>query len=130
MVLERGRHVTALALSLLYPGLGHLYVRSWYRALGWYLGGLVVLLAVSPDALSALLAARTVEAALLASRSMPVGTLVVVLLGSRVLGTADVWWLLRRRTGNDGTTHCDSCSRARDPDVAFCPWCLDATDRQ
>lgn len=129
---NRRRRSTAVLLSLLYPGLGHLYVRSWHRALGWYLGGLAglgLLFAVTPGVTAALVASQSIDAAVRAARELPVDALVVVVLGLRLLGSADVWWVLRRRARGMAPTRCDSCARERESDLNFCPWCLDATDR-
>jgi len=132
MASNRGRRTTAVLLSVLYPGLGHLYVRSWYRALGWYLGGLAglgLLVAATPGVTAALVASQSIDAAVRATRHLPVDALVGVVLGLRLLGTADVWWLLRRRARGPAPARCDSCARTRDSALDFCPWCLDATDR-
>lgn len=125
MEAKHGRRVTAVLLSVLYPGLGHAYVRSWRRALLWYLGGFGVLLTASPELLTSALGTQGIDALLRASQQVSVETLVVVVLGMRALGTADVWLLLSRRSKDGGATHCDSCARQHDPEIDFCPWCLD-----
>lgn len=130
MELNHGRRTTAVFLSILYPGLGHAYVRSWRRALCWYLGGFGLLLVASPELLAAVFGTQGVEALLEASRQIPVETLVAVVISVRVLGTADVWLLLTRRARSDGKAHCESCARESDPDIDFCPWCLDAAEGQ
>jgi len=72
-----GRSVVfAVVLSLLIPGLGHLYAGKYGRSLIWFVGALVIGLILNQEA--------TVSSMSLA---------LVTALG--VLAAADCWWLMK-----------------------------------
>lgn len=89
----RKRPWLAAALSLLYPGVGHLYLRQWLRALLWIvlvIGASFVLIPTNiiPETTS-------LSAILEASQSVPVTATVVILL-LRLLSMGDAYVLARR----------------------------------
>jgi len=120
----------AAALAFLYPGLGHIYLREWLRAILWF--GLVVsastLLvgeAAIPDALS-------VDAVIAASRAMSAEAS-VALLAITVLSMADAYWMASRGNKEAETEaeadadaegrSCPNCGKELDEDINFCHWC-------
>jgi hypothetical protein len=75
--LRAGRSVVfAIVLSLLIPGLGHLYAGRYSRALVWFVGALAIGLILNQEA------------------TLSSGSLVLVTaLG--VLAAGDCWWLMK-----------------------------------
>ena len=125
----------AAVLALFYPGLGHVYLREWLRALAWFgLAFATVALALPssavPDA-----GEFSLDAVMSASRALPVEALIAVFV-LRVLNTVDAYRLARREpqvaetADTDGERHCPNCGRETDTDLAFCQWCTEplATD--
>jgi len=89
----RKRPWLAAALSLLYPGVGHLYLREWFRALLWFalvIGASLVLIptGIIPETTSA-------SAILEASQSVPLTATIAILL-LRLLSMGDAYVLARR----------------------------------
>ncbi|QSG14078.1 DUF7575 domain-containing protein [Halapricum desulfuricans] len=89
----RKRPWLAAVLSLLYPGVGHLYLRQWFRALLWLalvFGASLVLIPadIIPEATSA-------SAILEASQSVPLTATIAILL-LRLLSMGDAYVLARR----------------------------------
>jgi hypothetical protein len=126
-VTATGRKRPWLAAALaLYPGLGHVYLREWIRALLWFgliftTGSLMVPSDVTPTTIS-------YEAYVTAVGGVaPTAWLVV--LGVTVLSMADAYWMARKANSEpvDPTVdNCPACGKELDGDIAFCPWC--ATD--
>jgi uncharacterized paraquat-inducible protein A len=124
----------AAALAFLYPGLGHIYLREWLRAILWF--GLVVststLLvgeAAIPDALS-------VDAFVTASQAMSAEA-TIALLAITVLSMADAYWMASRAnesaeaetdTVAEGES-CPHCGKELDEDISFCHWCTTEIER-
>lgn len=120
----------AALLALVYPGLGHLYLRAWLRALLWF--GLIMsaVVVLVPDLSSAGAGGpmATAEAAWDATRALPLRTQ-ALLTGMMVLEAFDAF-VLARRTGTaergddaDAVGTCPNCGRELDEDLDFCPWC-------
>lgn len=103
----------AAALTVLVTGLGHLYLRQWFRALAWFL--LIVLtgtLFVPESVLESPMSAEIEEVA-------PV--LLVALLA-----VVDAYLQARRHNAQvamDNAERCAYCGRATDPELSFCQWC-------
>ncbi|WP_335999917.1 zinc ribbon domain-containing protein [Halorientalis halophila] len=121
---SRKRPILAAVLGLLYPGLGHVYLREWVRALLWF--GLIVLTGslLIPD--SVYPSTLTVDSLMAMSEAMPLEALVAL---SAVTGMnmVDAYVLASRnnrtsqRVAEGG--QCPSCGREVDPDLEFCHWC-------
>jgi len=121
----------AAMLAFLQPGLGHLYLRAWIRAVLWFVlwfGTLTV--AVPSAAPGGLLAVA--ERTLGALSSLPPGA--ALALGSVTLfSTLDAYWLATRvndraRRVEEGTADCPHCGREVDADLDFCHWCTEPID--
>jgi uncharacterized paraquat-inducible protein A len=115
----------AVLLAILYPGLGHLYLREWIRGIMWF--GLVVssvMLLLPADAFPETV---SVDAYLSAAAAIPLHvSLAIVALSA--LSVADAYWLARRAATPaavaDGETRsCPNCGKELDEDLDFCHWC-------
>jgi hypothetical protein len=125
----RKRPILAAVLGLVYPGLGHVYLREWARALLWF--GLIVLTGslLIPD--SAIPTTLTVDSMMQMSRAMPLRA-VVALSAVTGMNMVDAY-ILASRTNETSQrvaegTQCPSCGRDVDPDLEFCHWCSTELD--
>jgi len=115
----------AAALALVYPGLGHLYLRLWARSVVWFgvLAGATFFLlpqvAVGPQPGPA----AVVDAAGAAWSSTSVRSR-ALLAGMVALQSVDAF-LLAATGGDAGEESCPACGEGLDDDVAFCPWCAE-----
>ena len=113
----------AALLSVLYPGLGHVYLRLWGRALLWFLSivtatALLVPPEVYPSTLS-------VSAAMEAARALPLTVSLTILLMT-MLNVLDAYMMARQSgeespEGEEAT--CPNCGKEVDEDLDFCQWC-------
>ena len=118
-------------LAFIQPGLGHLYLRAWIRALLWFalwFGTLAVAVpSAGPGGVFAV-AERTLGTL----AALPTGA--ALALGSVTLfSTLDAYWLASRtderapRSGTAAAT-CPNCGREVDADLEFCHWCTEPID--
>jgi hypothetical protein len=120
----RKRPLLAAVLGLVYPGLGHVYLREWARALLWF--GLLILTGslLIPDGVYP--TTVTVESLTEMSRAMPLRA-VVALSAVTGMNMVDAYILASRsnETSQPVTegTQCPSCGREVDADLEFCHWC-------
>lgn len=127
--MTRRRAAVAGVFAVLYPGLGHVYLREWLRALTWFgLALLTAAIVVPADVLS------TVEAGglatlLEASRSLPFASLVALLM-VRLLNVVDAVWLglAPEPTATEDGESCPACGGELDPELEFCHWCTTRLD--
>lgn len=126
--LIRRRPIIAGLLGFLYPGLGHIYLRAWLRAIAWFALALVTAAMVVPDSAVTAFQQTGVEGLISASRnfSMEVtGSLLVV----RVLNVVDAYLtgLRQDRAAERGpeteAATCPNCGGELDEEIDFCPWC-------
>lgn len=139
----------AAVLAVIYPGLGHLYLRRWFRALAWFLlVFLTVQITLPPSALPES-GEFSIEAVLAASQALPIEA-TFALLVLTILNIADAYYLARQRsteaagrsepmetiqdavgddsTGDESPDHCPHCGRTTDTDLDFCQWCGEPID--
>jgi membrane protein implicated in regulation of membrane protease activity len=125
-------------LAVLYPGLGHVYLREWGRALLWFVLVIVSSTFLIPD--GAVPATLSVDALVGAAGAIPTEVSLLILTLSFV-SVLDAYWLARRinerarptvdEQGNLEAEDCPNCGKELDTDIEFCPWCserLVATD--
>ena len=126
----------AALLAILYPGLGHVYLRKWGRALLWFL--IIITsstLLIPQDAVPSTL---SFDALLAAGRAVPLPVSVAILMLT-FLSMADAYWLARRSgeepvqsagpTSAEGDTQtCPNCGKELDADLDFCHWCTTKLD--
>ena len=121
----------AAMLAFLQPGLGHLYLRAWIRALLWFALWFGTLAVTVPSVGSGGLLA-VAERTLGSLASLPPEA--ALALGSVTLfSTLDAYWLASRvndraRGTDDGATNCPHCGREVDADLDFCHWCTEPID--
>ena len=127
----RKRPWLAVLLAIVYPGLGHVYLRKWGRALLWF-----ALIVVSTSFLipeSAVPDSLSVEGLLAAAEAMPPEVSLLVLALS-FLSVLDAYWLANRANemadpvdehGSVQAEDCPHCGKELDEDLDFCPWCTE-----
>lgn len=118
---SRKRPWVAAVLGAVAMGLGHLYLRRWRRALGWFavFFGVSVLF-VDPAVLAAVARGRAGDPTALAP---------VLVVGS--LSVADAYLLARARNATarpasgpgERPSRCPNCGSGLDADLGFCHWC-------
>lgn len=116
----------AILLAFVYPGLGHVYLREWGRALLWFIlaVGSVVLLAPTPETGGA----TGLGALVAASQQIPVVAL-LALASVTVFSMVDAYLLAVRRPREQSGPSCPHCGRELDKDIDFCHWCTEAIER-
>lgn len=119
---KRKRPWLAAVFGGLVVGGGHLYLRRWWRGIGWMV--LVVAVAVVAVPESALQTMNAFEP--------PPIEQIAPTLGVALLSMADAYVLARKNnarldaatTAEDGDSlTCPNCGRTTDADLAFCQWC-------
>jgi len=114
----------AAALSLLYPGLGHLYLRSWLRSLMWF--GLVaaslVVLVPAGELAAADGAGAVAVAAWETLLALDLQTK-LLLAGIVSMEAFDAYLLALFGRGGQTDHDCPNCGRELDEDLSFCHWC-------
>lgn len=119
------RVLIAAVLATIYPGLGHVYLREWLRALAWF--GLSILAAavVVPPEILAASQTGGLDGLVEAARDLPNDVLLTLVM-IRGLNVVDAVWLALRRKPSrrsaDGPS-CPNCGRELDAELDFCHWC-------
>ncbi|MFB6105030.1 MAG: hypothetical protein ABEJ57_08155 [Halobacteriaceae archaeon] len=122
----RSRPWLAAALAFLYPGLGHVYLRAWIRAVSWFgLAILTVSVFILPEMSTAPSAGFSAFYA--EFTSLPARTLFPLLIVN-AFNVLDAYLVGRRSLetvggGGDGAAACPNCGEELDEDLDFCPWC-------
>jgi hypothetical protein len=117
------RPALAAALTLLYPGLGHAYLRRWGRALWWVLFSVLTVMVVVPSA--TLDGIDSAAGAITALQSLPLvvhGAVIAVTLAA----ATDAYWVAT--TDDDTESGCPACGKPLDEELSFCPWCTERLD--
>lgn len=134
--MTRPRPWLAAAFAVL-PGLGHVYLREWTRAVLWFLTVLLAATLVLPEAAFET-ASLTDPVALLEAYDAAVAELSPLGLSVLALAVAcnvlDAYSAGRRlatqRARDDGElpAQCPHCGRELDEDLDFCHWCTARLD--
>jgi len=125
----RKRPWLAAVLTVLIPGLGHLYLRLWGRALLWFLVVIGSVFVLVPEWFSA---ESLGDLTGIAEGIDPLTSL--ALLGMSALCVVDAYLMANRynerarRQHDDATTSCPECGRELDGDLDFCHWCTARLD--
>ncbi|MFB6126913.1 MAG: zinc ribbon domain-containing protein [Halolamina sp.] len=103
-------------LCLLATGLGHLYLRRWVRALGWFLLSYAVAVAVVPtETLSTVL-----DGGVLALETLwPV----LVVQAAAAVDAYRIAAVAPVASADGEDEECPHCGKELDSDLEFCPWC-------
>lgn len=125
----------AAVLALIYPGLGHAYLREWLRAPLWF--GLVfttTALALPTSAVPESGSGFSFEAVMEATQSLPTEAS-LALLALSVLNIVDAYRLARQRTQrsesvteSESEHRCPHCGHETDTEFDFCQWCGEPLD--
>jgi len=114
------------------PGVGHAYLREWFRAILWF--GLVVstfTLLLDEAAVAPLAESASVESLLAFAQLVPLEAW-VALVAVTLLSMADAFWMATRENVQqqvvEGST-CPHCGMELDEDLTFCHWCTTRLER-
>lgn len=122
----RKRPWLAALLAFIYPGLGHVYLREWLRAILWF--GLVVsttTLLVDQSVMAPLNDGFSLEALLTVSQNIPLGVS-VALFAITGLSMVDAFWMATRENVETEVVEgskCPNCGKELEDDLEFCHWC-------
>jgi len=119
----------AALLAFLYPGLGHVYLRKWIRAMLWF--GLVVTTSTLLIPESAIPGSLSVDALIEAGQAIPIEATLTILSIS-FLSVADAYWLAaqsNRQRAIEAAETCPNCGKELDEDIDFCHWCTTEIER-
>jgi len=134
----RPRPWLAALLSVVYPGLGHLYLREWLRSVLWVaiaLGTVALAMPQGPASDASLTDPGSIVDASnqMTAGASPVGVLVVVVvfascaLDAYSLGRSAAT-RHRREAAGESVRECPHCGRELDEDLEFCHWCTTRLD--
>ncbi len=118
----------AVLLAFLYPGLGHVYLREWLRALVWFF--LVIMGSTLLIPTSAVPETLSIEAFVTAAEAIPPEN-GLALVAITVFSMADAYWVAKRRnqvTTVEEQSTCPHCGKDMDSDLEFCHWCTQRVD--
>ncbi|MDS0257892.1 zinc ribbon domain-containing protein [Haloarcula sp. S1CR25-12] len=128
----RKRPWLAAVLAFIYPGLGHVYLREWLRAVLWF--GLVVstsTLLVQDSVMAPLDGGISVDALLAVSQNIPLQAS-VALFAITALSMVDAYWMATRENVETEVVEgmkCPHCGKELEEDLDFCHWCTTKLDR-
>jgi hypothetical protein len=127
----------AAVFAFVYPGLGHVYLRRWLRALLWF--GLTIATAIVfiPESTFQAVEPGNMQAALEATRNLGVDV-VLPILAVQAINIIDAYWTAIRGNrsidvgpdvpvGSDGAS-CPNCGKELEADLDFCHWCTTRLD--
>jgi uncharacterized paraquat-inducible protein A len=121
----------AALLAILYPGLGHVYLRKWGRALLWFATIIVSsTLLIPPDAVPNSI---TIDGLISAGQSIPL-PISLSILTITLLSVVDAYVTAKQinrqsrapaapTTSDEAAGSCPHCGKELDEDLDFCPWC-------
>jgi len=115
----------AVLLAFLYPGLGHIYLREWLRALVWFF--LVVTGSTLLIPASAVPQTLSINAFMTAAEAIPPEN-GLALISITFFSMADAYWVAKRRNQVsmvEERTTCPNCGKDLDDDLEFCHWCTE-----
>nr|WP_272931369.1 zinc ribbon domain-containing protein [Halobacterium noricense] len=131
-------------MGFVYPGLGHVYLRRWVRAVSWFVLALVTAALIVPESAYQAFQTDGIQGLMEASESFGV-EVTLSLLVIRLLNVVDAYLVAVRDTasavaervptpgsddesaGEEAAT-CPECGKELDSDLDFCPWCTTRLD--
>lgn len=134
LVPDRARPFVAALLGMLVTGLGHVYLRRWLRAVGWFALAFAVSVAFVPEtAATDVLAGEPVDPlSLLPGAIVGVGSAIDAFVlarrevsaeSSEATVTSESADGAQAEQTEDGKVDCPACGKPVDPDLGFCHWC-------
>lgn len=110
----------AAVLAFVYPGLGHIYLRSWARAILWFSAILITAFVFIPqEILEGIASPGDVMDAANAVPTDAAFALSTVI----AINVIDAYLTARRGNRMQMGARCPSCGREIDEDLSFCHWC-------
>lgn len=112
-------------LALAYPGLGHVYLGAWVRAIAWFGLALATAALVMPESAVTAFESGGIDGLLEETRSLPFDAM-LALFAVRVLNVVDAFLHARRLRGSAATggERCPHCGHElEEENLGFCPWC-------
>ncbi|MGM0371565.1 MAG: DUF7575 domain-containing protein [Halobacteriota archaeon] len=123
------RSLVAAILAMVYPGLGHVYLRAWFRAIAWFGVALIAAAMVLPESAYTAFETDGFSGLVAVSRTLPTEA-VLSMLVVRVLNAVDAYLTgLQQQatavaqTEDTDASACPECGKELDPELDFCPWC-------
>lgn len=118
----------AVGLSILYPGLGHIYLRKWIRALAWFSIALLAAMLVMPVELVEATETEGLSVLLETSEYLSLEA-ITALFAIRILNAIDAAIIAIKPTKvEQGGNNCPNCGGELDDELDFCPWCTARLD--
>lgn len=119
----------AAVLAFIVPGMGHLYVYMWGRALLWFALYFVSTQFLLPD--GAIPDSLSLDAMTTAASNAPLAVSLLILTIT-ALNVVDAYLATKhvnqRITGPAPTASCPHCGKDLDEDLEFCHWCTTQLD--
>ncbi|MFB6254882.1 MAG: hypothetical protein ABEI06_09755 [Halobacteriaceae archaeon] len=114
----------AAVLAFVYPGLGHIYLRSWLRAAMWFLLAFLTASFIIPEQAITAFEQGGLTSFLQVTSSLPLSTLFPLFV-VRLLNIVDAFLTGRSQSQSPQPDHptCPECGKELDDDLDFCPWC-------
>ena len=128
----RKRPWLAALLAFIYPGLGHLYLREWLRAILWF--GLVfstTTLLISDSVVAPLSDGFSLEAVLSVTQNVPTEVSLVLFVITAV-SMADAFYMATRENDQAAVVegaNCPHCGKELADNLDFCHWCTTKLDQ-
>ena len=116
----RKRPLVAAALGIVYPGLGHVYLRSWHRALLWFAAVVITIIVFVPESL--LYGVATPGDLLTVAANIPIEAAVALPLVA-IFNAVDAYLTAKRENAHVDGVRCPHCGKVVDEDLSFCHWC-------
>lgn len=115
----------AAFLALLQPGLGHLYLREWLRAVMWFGFFLSSIALFLPESVFTAAQSGGLQAYIDAVSKLSLQTMLPILT-VEFFNIFDAYWMALRRNRTVEAVageRCPACGREVDDDLDFCQWC-------
>lgn len=122
----------AALLSFVQPGLGHLYLREWLRAVAWgglWFGTLAIVVDTAGGEFGPAELLAAVVGFFAAVDGLPFEAM-VGLFAVTAFATFDAFWIAARNNRRLATDahRCPHCDGELDPTLEFCHWCTTRLD--
>ncbi len=117
---SRKRPWIAVVLAIVYPGLGHVYLRVWHRALLWFVAVVLTASLFIPEAVYTDIAEPSDVLGVAASIPTEAAVAVALVAAFNVI---DAYVTANRSNASIEGNRCPHCGREVDESLDFCHWC-------
>lgn len=120
-----------MLLTVVIPGLGHVYLQLWKRALLWLLVYVATTTVFLPE--ESMPESLSMDAFVAAGEAVPL-EVTLLILSISLLCLLDVYMMTReineraRRASGRAVATCPNCGEELDEDLDFCHWCTTRLD--